>query len=72
MDGVLDLIACVWQEHVDASSEDEPSEHRWRILRNAHASSALPGMGVTLDEVVAYGRTQEDDEPFSESFGNVQ
>ena len=50
----LDLIACIWQEYVDATSKDEPSEHRWRILRNAHASSALPGMGVTLDEVVAY------------------
>ena len=52
---VADLIACVWQDHLDATSEDEPDDHRWRVLRNAYHSSKLPSLGVPLRDVEAYG-----------------
>ena len=57
-----DLIACVWQSHLDATSEDEHIDHRRRILRNAYAASNLSSLGVTLVQVAAYGESVSPDE----------
>ena len=56
MDSTADLVACVWQEYLDATAEDEPYTHRRRVLRNAYWASDLPHLGVPLRAVEDYAR----------------